>query len=99
MSAPTAHDELAIRNTLSRYCEALDTKMLNLLDKVFIPDVIADYPFNSNMKGVDAVRSAIQNRYIPQYFLNRCYPRKIPFPSYSHIHSEKHLFLCSTLPH
>jgi hypothetical protein len=71
MSAPTAHDELAIRNTLSRYCEALDTKMLNLLDKVFIPDVIADYPFNSNMKGVDAVRSAIQNRYIPQYFLNR----------------------------
>lgn len=72
MSQPlNPHDILAIRNTLSRYCEALDTKVLSLLEKVFLPDVIADYPFNSNLKGVDAVRNAIHNRYyhpIPQEY-------------------------------
>jgi hypothetical protein len=61
-NTPNPRDELAIRNILSRYCEALDNKNLDLLDKVFIPDAIADYPFNRDMKGVDAVRTAIQNR-------------------------------------
>jgi hypothetical protein len=61
-NTPNPHDELAIRNILSRYCEALDTKILVLLDKVFLPDATADYPFNHDMKGVDAVRTAIQNR-------------------------------------
>jgi len=59
------YDALAIKNTLSRYCEALDTKFLDLLDKVFVPDVVADYPFNSDLRGVDAIHSAIQNRLGP----------------------------------
>ncbi|KAF2015957.1 hypothetical protein BU24DRAFT_422274 [Aaosphaeria arxii CBS 175.79] len=58
-------DTLAIKNVLSRYCEALDTKIFDLLDKVFVQDVAADYPFRQNMKGVDAVRSAIQQRLGP----------------------------------
>jgi hypothetical protein len=55
-------DQLAIQNVLSRYCESLDTKVFGLLDKVFTPDVTADYLFNSDMKGVDTVRNAITNR-------------------------------------
>ncbi|KAF2740476.1 hypothetical protein EJ04DRAFT_508001 [Polyplosphaeria fusca] len=58
-------DELAIRNTLSRYCEALDMKMFDLLDKVFLPDVVASYPFNPDLKGVDQIRTAIINRLGP----------------------------------
>lgn len=59
-------DTLAITNTLSRYCTALDTKLFHLLDKVFVPDVLATYPFHaSDFKGIDAVRSAIQNRLGP----------------------------------
>jgi len=60
---PNPLDTLAIRNTLSRYCEALDTKVFDLLDKVFTPDTLADYPFNSDLKGLDAIRTAIIDRY------------------------------------
>lgn len=55
-------DNISIQNLLSRYCEALDTKVFDLLDKVFIPDVTASYPFNPELKGLDAIRNAIQDR-------------------------------------
>jgi hypothetical protein len=55
-------DTLAIQNVLSRYCEALDTKVFDLLDKVFMPDTQADYPFNSDLKGLDTIRDAIVSR-------------------------------------
>ncbi|KAF2474569.1 uncharacterized protein BDR25DRAFT_254814 [Lindgomyces ingoldianus] len=63
--AVNMHDHLAIRNVLSRYCEALDTKIFDLLDKVFVPGVVANYPFNTDMKGVDTVRDAIIKRLGP----------------------------------
>jgi hypothetical protein len=63
MSGINAFDHLAIRNVLSRYCQALDLKDFDLLNKVFLTDVVADYPFNSNLNGVEAVKKAIQNRY------------------------------------
>lgn len=58
-------DHIAIQNTIARYCEALDTKFFDLLDKVFLPNVVASYPFNPNLNGVDAVRTAVQNRLGP----------------------------------
>jgi hypothetical protein len=64
MSGINTLDQLAIRNVLSRYCEALDLKDFNLLEKVFLHDVVADYPFNSDLNGVNAVSKAIQNRYV-----------------------------------
>jgi hypothetical protein len=63
MSKSSAFDHLAISNLVSRYCEALDSKAFTLLDQVFLPDVVANYPFNSDLQGVDAVRNAIQKRY------------------------------------
>jgi hypothetical protein len=62
MSAFSSADHLAIKNVLSRYCEALDTKNWDLLGNVFLHDVVADYPFNSDLQGVEAVGKAIQNR-------------------------------------
>lgn len=56
-------DVLAVKNVISRYCEALDTKDFTLLVKVFVHDVSADYPFNSDMQGVEAVAKAIKARY------------------------------------
>jgi hypothetical protein len=56
-------DHLAIQNVLSRYCQALDSKDLASLSKVFTQDVVADYPFNRNMNGVEVIIEAIQNRY------------------------------------
>lgn len=61
---PTAFDYLAIKNVLSRYCEALDTKKFELLKKVFTNDCSCDYPFNSDLQGVKAVSEAIQKRYV-----------------------------------
>jgi hypothetical protein len=55
-------DHLAIKNVLSRYCEALDLRDFHLLEKVFTKDVVADYPFNNNLKGIEAISLAIQNR-------------------------------------
>ncbi|THY51516.1 hypothetical protein D6C97_06669 [Aureobasidium pullulans] len=40
------HDYNAIRNAISLYCIALDTKDWPLLEKVFTKDVFAQYPFN-----------------------------------------------------
>jgi hypothetical protein len=60
-----AADHLAVRNVLSRYCQALDLKNFELLNNVFTPDVVADYPFNSDLQGVEAVSTAIKNRYVP----------------------------------
>ncbi|KAF2744117.1 hypothetical protein M011DRAFT_470776 [Sporormia fimetaria CBS 119925] len=77
----SAADVLAIRNTLSRYCEALDTKVFDLLDKVFTKDVVADYPFNADLKGVDAVREAIINRSVTPLQLahiNSPLPKNLP---------------------
>ncbi|KAL5401575.1 hypothetical protein PMIN03_011410, partial [Paraphaeosphaeria minitans] len=58
-------DALAIQNTLARYCEALDTKEWGLLAKVFTPDCEANYPFDHNLRGVDAVSEAIAKRLGP----------------------------------
>jgi hypothetical protein len=63
MSTISALDHLAIQNVISLYCEALDSKDFTLLNRVFLPDVVADYPFNSDLQGVDAVGEAIKNRY------------------------------------
>ncbi|KAF9692252.1 hypothetical protein EKO04_009550 [Ascochyta lentis] len=65
MSKVNPLDVLAIKNVISRYCEALDAKDFALLDKVFAQDVIADYPFNSDLQGVEAVAKAIRNRLGP----------------------------------
>ncbi|KAJ4334612.1 hypothetical protein N0V87_006758 [Didymella glomerata] len=58
-------DVLAVKNVISRYCEALDAKDFALLENVFQQDVSADYPFNSDLQGVDAVANAIKNRLGP----------------------------------
>ncbi|KAK8062302.1 hypothetical protein PG997_014399 [Apiospora hydei] len=56
-------DHHAIKNTIARYCIALDTKNWELLKSaVFTPDVQADFPFNHDMRGVDAVSATIQGR-------------------------------------
>ncbi|KAH7077207.1 hypothetical protein FB567DRAFT_145269 [Paraphoma chrysanthemicola] len=65
MSEINTADHLAIKNVLSRYCEALDLKSFQLFEKVFVPEAVADYPFNSNLKGVEAIGTAIQNRLGP----------------------------------
>jgi hypothetical protein len=70
MSGVDALDHLAIQNVLSRYCEALDLKDFDLLSKVFLPDVVANYPFNSHLNGIDEVSQAIQNRYGYNSFLH-----------------------------
>jgi hypothetical protein len=56
-------DYLAVKNVLSRYCQALDSKDLASLSKVFTQDVVADYPFNQSMTGVEVIVNAIKNRY------------------------------------
>ncbi|KAF2683461.1 hypothetical protein K458DRAFT_419064 [Lentithecium fluviatile CBS 122367] len=58
-------DHIAVQNVIARYCEALDTKVFSLLDKVFLSDAVADYPFNNDLKGVESVRDAIMNRLGP----------------------------------
>jgi hypothetical protein len=63
MSKISHSDVLAVKNVISLYCEALDSKDFMLLEKVFVEDVSADYPFNSDLQGVDAVAKAIRNRY------------------------------------
>lgn len=56
-------DVLAVKNVIARYCEALDAKDFALLEEVFVQDVNADYPFNSDLQGVKAVAKAIANRH------------------------------------
>ncbi|KAF1985333.1 hypothetical protein K402DRAFT_464638 [Aulographum hederae CBS 113979] len=62
MESPNPMDHFAIRNTISRYCIALDTKDWELLKQVFTPDVIANYPFRDEMDSLEAVSQAIQGR-------------------------------------
>jgi hypothetical protein len=69
MSGLDSLDHLAVKNVLSRYCEALDLKEFELLKSVFTPEVVADYPFNSDLRGVEAISNAIQNRYFSSPFL------------------------------
>jgi hypothetical protein len=64
MSKVNPLDVLAVRNIISRYCEALDTKDFALLEQVFVQDVSADYPFNRDMQSVKVVAKAIQKRYL-----------------------------------
>lgn len=66
MSKVNPLDHIAIKNVISRYCEALDQKNFDLLKKVFVNNVIADYPFNSDLNGINEVSAAIQNRYFPK---------------------------------
>jgi hypothetical protein len=56
-------DYLAIKNVLARYCQALDSKDFDSLGNVFMSDVDADYPFNSELKSLDEVKTAIKDRY------------------------------------
>ncbi|KAI4949865.1 hypothetical protein J4E86_007820 [Alternaria arbusti] len=65
MSDVNPLDVLAIKNVVSRYCQALDLKDFDLLGKVFISDVEASYPFNEAMKSLDEVKDAIKNRLGP----------------------------------
>lgn len=53
---------LAIKNVVSRYCQALDLKDFDLLGKVFVPDVEASYPFNEAIQSLDELKDAIKNR-------------------------------------
>jgi hypothetical protein len=63
MSKINHSDVLAVKNVISLYCEALDSKDFTLLEKVFVQDISANYPFNSDLQGVGAVANAIKNRY------------------------------------
>ncbi|KAI5205413.1 hypothetical protein E4T39_03126 [Aureobasidium subglaciale] len=50
------HDYNAIKNTISLYCIALDDKNWPLLERVFVPNVIATYPFNNEpILGLEAL--------------------------------------------
>lgn len=60
--APDFLDYLAIKNTLSLYCVALDTKDFDLLNEVFTEDVEAFYPFAS-MRGIPELTHRISRRY------------------------------------
>ncbi|KAL6708680.1 hypothetical protein ACN47E_002376 [Coniothyrium glycines] len=65
MAMCAAFDYAAIKNVIARYCEALDTKAFDMLEKVFLSSVTADYPFNRDMKGVHSISTAIQERLGP----------------------------------
>ncbi|OQO02710.1 hypothetical protein B0A48_12239 [Cryoendolithus antarcticus] len=58
----SAIDYEAIRNTLSRYCVALDTKDFSLLARVFTENVVAKYPFGPALEGVEAIQAKISDR-------------------------------------
>lgn len=62
MSNPHSLEILAVMNVISLYSEALDAKNFDLLKNVFLQDVTADYPFNSDLQGVEAVANAIRTR-------------------------------------
>ncbi|KAK3678337.1 hypothetical protein LTR78_001634 [Recurvomyces mirabilis] len=63
--APNAVDYIAIQNTISRYCIALDTKNFDLLKQVFTEDVDTVYPFGGQRKGVQPIIDAISKRLSP----------------------------------
>ncbi|QDS74944.1 hypothetical protein FKW77_004545 [Venturia effusa] len=61
---PTASTLNAVRNTLSNYCIALDTKNFSLLHSVFTKDVVCDYtavsPTNPSIIGIEKFLERIQ---------------------------------------
>lgn len=58
-------DYVAIQNTISRYCFALDTKDWDLLKEVFIANVDAKYPIGArSFVGLESLSAAIQKRYV-----------------------------------
>lgn len=60
-------DYVAIQNTISRYCFALDTKDWALLEQVFLSDVNAKYPIGArSFDGLEPLSAAIQKRYACQ---------------------------------
>ncbi|RYP11289.1 hypothetical protein DL764_000107 [Monosporascus ibericus] len=64
MASPNPIDYFAIKNTLSLYCIALDTKDFRLMEQVFTEDVDAKYPFAA-LKGMQHVADTIQKRLAP----------------------------------
>lgn len=62
--AANFQDYIAVKNTLSLYCVALDTKDFGLFSEVFTSDADTKYPFEGgNLTGVDAIAAAISQRY------------------------------------
>lgn len=61
---PTAAAFNAIKNTISNYCIALDTKNFSLLHSVFAPNVVCDYtavsPTNPSIIGIEKFLERIQ---------------------------------------
>jgi len=56
-------DYIAVKNALSLYCVALDTKDFSLLEEVFLQDAETFYPFEGgNMVGVRAIADVIGRR-------------------------------------
>lgn len=60
--AVNALDYEVIRNTIARYCIALDTKDFGLLDEVFAKDLKAKYPFGDPFNDRGALADAIRKR-------------------------------------
>lgn len=60
MDLPTTlHDRLEIIELTHRYCWALDSKDLDLLDTVFLPDATAELR-SAPLEGRDAIRARIR---------------------------------------
>ena len=81
-------DVLAIKNVVSRYCQALDLKDFDMLSQVFDPDVDANYPFNPNLKSLNEVKDAIKNRYFMQ-LLTSSKPESNHAQSRTHPHASQ----------
>lgn len=63
-SSPNPFDYFAIRNVISDYCLALDTKTFKLLTEgVFTAEVDAVYPFFT-VKGAQDVADRIEKRFV-----------------------------------
>ncbi|KAG8627194.1 hypothetical protein KVT40_004677 [Elsinoe batatas] len=77
--APDFLDYLAIKNTLSLYCVALDTKDYDLLHEVFTEDVEAFYPFAS-MRGISELSNRIGRRLAPATSQHALTTQHINFP-------------------
>lgn len=64
--APNSLDYEVIRNTIARYCIALDNKDFDLLNDVFAENgLYAKYPFGGAFTDRVALADAIRNRYVP----------------------------------
>ncbi|KAL9085456.1 MAG: hypothetical protein Q9165_007606 [Trypethelium subeluteriae] len=62
-TAPSAADYEAIRNTVARYCFAIDDKDWSSLSSIFTLDADAEYPFpGGSLKGVKTMKDTIRKR-------------------------------------